>query len=130
MQNTIGPHELALVSPQDFLDRMTQLWSQPPFSMHTSQALLGGWRVMADHYRSVVLSNLSDDPHKSSFALPLPTGSGKTEGTCVSEWCRGTLSLMVRRCTQLVAVRRLRLFAAFRSLVPNDFLRKLWLSLP
>jgi hypothetical protein len=38
---------------------------------------------MADYYRSVVLSNVSDDPHKPSFALPLPTGSGKTEGTCV-----------------------------------------------
>jgi hypothetical protein len=83
MQNTIGSHELALVSPQDFLDRMTELWSQAPFNMLTSPALLGGWRVMADYYRSVVLSNLSDDPHKPSFALPLPTGSGKTEGTCV-----------------------------------------------
>jgi hypothetical protein len=83
MQNTVGSHELPLVSPQDFLDRMTELWSQPPFNMHTSPALLGGWRVMVDHYRSVVLSNLSDEPHKPSFALPLPTGSGKTEGTCV-----------------------------------------------
>jgi hypothetical protein len=83
MQNAIGSHELALVSPQDFLDRMIELWSQPPFNMYTSPALLGGWRVMVDYYRSVVLSNLSDDPHKPSFALPLPTGSGKTEGTCV-----------------------------------------------
>jgi hypothetical protein len=83
MQNAIGSHEIALVSPQDFLDRMSQLWSQPPFNMCTSPALLGGWRVMVDYYRSVVLSNLSDDPHKPSFALPLPTGSGKTEGTCV-----------------------------------------------
>jgi len=83
MQNTIGSHGLALVPPQDFLDRMTQLWSQPPYNMHTSQALLGGWRVMVDHYRSVILSNLSDSPHKPSFVLPLPTGSGKTEGTCV-----------------------------------------------
>ena len=83
MQNAIGSHELALVSPQDFLDRMTDLWSQAPFNMHTTPALLGGWRVMVDYYRSVVLSNLSDTPHKPSFALPLPTGSGKTEGTCV-----------------------------------------------
>ena len=48
MQKTIGSHELALVSPQDFLDRMTQLWSQPPFNMNTTPALLGGWRVMVD----------------------------------------------------------------------------------
>jgi hypothetical protein len=41
------------------------------------------WRVMVDHYRSVVLSNLSDTAHKPSYVLPLPTGSGKTEGTCV-----------------------------------------------
>ena len=83
MQNTIGSHEPALVSPQDFLDRMTHLWSEPPFNMNTTPALLSGWRVMADHYRRAALSNLNDDPLKPSFVLPLPTGSGKTEGTCV-----------------------------------------------
>lgn len=83
MQNAIGSREPSLVSPQAYLDRMTQLWSQPPFSMATTPALLGGWRVMADHYRSVSLNNLSDDAQKPSFVLPLPTGSGKTEGTCV-----------------------------------------------
>ena len=70
MQNTIGSHEPALVSPQDFLDRMTHVWSQPPFNMPTSPALLGGWRVMADHYRAVIRSNLSDDAgqdRRSSF---------------------------------------------------------------
>ena len=52
MQNTIGSHELALVSPQELLgsdDTTLQLWAQPPFNMNTSPALLGGWRVMAEH---------------------------------------------------------------------------------
>jgi hypothetical protein len=83
MQNTIGSHEPALVSPQYFLDRMTHLWSEPPFNMPTSPALLGGWRVMAEHYHALIISNLSDTPVKTSFVLPLPTGAGKTEGTCV-----------------------------------------------
>jgi hypothetical protein len=83
MQNAIGSHEPALVLPQDFLDRMSNLWSQPPFSMPTSPALLGAWRVMVDHYHAVVLSNRRDTQVKPSFVLPLPTGAGKTEGTCV-----------------------------------------------
>jgi hypothetical protein len=83
MPNTIGSHEPALVSPQTFLDRMTHLWSEPPFNMPTSPALLGGWRVMAEHYHAVIISNLSDIPVKTSFVLPLPTRAGKTEGTCV-----------------------------------------------
>jgi hypothetical protein len=83
MQNTIGSHEPALVLPQDFQERMTHLWSQPPFSMPTSPALRGGWRVMLDHYHAVIVSNLSDARVKPSFVIPLPTGAGKTEGTCV-----------------------------------------------
>ena len=84
MDNPLGSHELALVSPVDFLDRMSHLWSQPPFNMPTSPALLDGWRVMADYFRHVITSNTSCDATvKPSFVLPLPTGSGKTEGTCV-----------------------------------------------
>jgi hypothetical protein len=83
MQNTIGSHEPALVSPQTFVDRMTHFWSEPPFNMPTSPALLGGWRVMADQYRAVIIGNLSHTQVKTSFVLPLPTGAGKTEGTCV-----------------------------------------------
>jgi hypothetical protein len=37
MQSTIGLHEPALVSPQDFLDCMTLLWSAP-FNMKTTPA--------------------------------------------------------------------------------------------
>ena len=82
--NTIGSHELALVSPQDFLDRMSLLWSAPPFNMNTSPALLAGWRVLVDHFHRAACSNLSGAvEQKPSYALPLPTGSGKTEGTCV-----------------------------------------------
>jgi hypothetical protein len=92
MQNAIGLPEPALVSPETFLDRMIHIWSQPPFNMPTSPALLGGWRVLADHFHGVILGNLSETQVKlsfgetqvrPSFVLPLPTGAGKTEGTCV-----------------------------------------------
>jgi hypothetical protein len=83
MQNAIGLHEPALVPPQDFLDRMTQLWSNPPRNMPTSPALLDAWSVLVNHLHKATKSNLSEDQHKPSFVLPLPTGSGKTEGTIV-----------------------------------------------
>src|SRR3954452_3770210 len=81
--NTIGSHELALVSPQDFLDRMSLLWSAPPYNMKTSPALLAGWGVLVDYFHRAASSNLGGAGQKLSYALPLPTGSGKTEGTCV-----------------------------------------------
>src|ERR1700754_1623301 len=81
--NTIGSHGPALVSPQDFLDRMSILWSAPPFNMNTTPALLAGWSVLVDHFHRAASSNLSGAEQNLSYALPLPTGSGKTEGTCV-----------------------------------------------
>ena len=52
--------------------------------MNTSPALLAGWRVLVDHFHRAACSNLSGAvEQKPSYALPLPTGSGKTEGTCV-----------------------------------------------
>jgi hypothetical protein len=83
MQTAIGLHEPALVPPQDFLDRMTQLWSNPPRNMPTSPALLDGWSVLVSHFHKATKSNQSEDQHKPSFVLPLPTASGKTEGTIV-----------------------------------------------
>lgn len=83
MKNAIDVHEPALVPPQDFLDRMTQLWSKPPRNMPTSPALLDGWTVFVSQLHKATKSNLSEDQHKPSFVLPLPTGSGKTEGAIV-----------------------------------------------
>jgi hypothetical protein len=52
--------------------------------MNTTPALLAGWGVLVDHFHLAASSNLSDAvAQKLSYALPLPTGSGKTEGTCV-----------------------------------------------
>jgi hypothetical protein len=51
--------------------------------MNTTPALLAGWRVLVDHFRLTTCGNLSDAEQKLSYALPLPTGAGKTEGTCV-----------------------------------------------
>ena len=50
MQNTIGSHEPALVSPQDFLDRMMHLWSEPPFNMPTSWSPKAGAQVTRVRY--------------------------------------------------------------------------------
>jgi hypothetical protein len=85
MQNMIGSHEqqYPLVSPQDFLNRMSLLWSAPPFNMPTTPALLAGWSVLVDHFHRAASSNLSGAEQKLSYALPLPTGSGKTQGTCL-----------------------------------------------
>jgi hypothetical protein len=54
-----------------------------PFNMNTTPALLGGWGVLVDYFNRVIRSNVSGAEQKLSYALPLPTGSGKTEGTCV-----------------------------------------------
>jgi len=51
--------------------------------MAVSSDLLDGWRVLMASFHLAVSGNLREDHHKPSFVLPLPTGSGKTEGACV-----------------------------------------------
>jgi hypothetical protein len=82
MQTTVGSHGLALVSPQDFSDRMHKHWSED-LNMPTPPALISVWRIMAEQFRYLITNNFTDDNYTPSLVLPLPTGSGKTEGTCV-----------------------------------------------
>jgi hypothetical protein len=81
MQTTIGPHELALVSPQDFSVRMNKHWSET-LNMPTSPALIAVHRLMAEEFQSLILRNAAGS-YSSSVVLPFPTGSGKTQGTIV-----------------------------------------------
>src|SRR5882672_10567090 len=84
MQTPIDSHGLALVPSQLFLNRMVQHWSQiSEGKMVATAALKEAWAIFALQCRQLIINNASDNPMKPSVVLPLPTGSGKTEGTCV-----------------------------------------------
>jgi hypothetical protein len=82
MQTTIGSHGLALVSPQDFLVRMRKHWSQT-LNMPMPPALIAAHQLMAEEFQRLIINNATDEGGSASVVLPLPTGSGKTQGTCV-----------------------------------------------
>src|ERR1700730_16475037 len=82
MQTTVGPHELALVSPQDFSVRMRKHWSET-LKMPTPPALIEVHRLMAEEFQRIIINNATDHDSSASVVLPLPTGSGKTQGTCL-----------------------------------------------
>jgi hypothetical protein len=82
MTTTTGQHELALVSPQDFTERMRSHWTVT-LGMPTPPALVPMWTIMADQFVKSTINNYSENPDRPSVILPLPTGSGKTEGTCL-----------------------------------------------
>jgi hypothetical protein len=84
MQSPIDLHGLALVPSQLFLNRMVQHWSQiSEGKMVATAALKEAWAIFELQCRQLIINNASDNPMKPSVVLPLPTGSGKTEGTCV-----------------------------------------------
>lgn len=82
MTTTTGQHELALVSPQDFTERMHSHWTVA-LGMPAPPALVPVWTIMADQFVKSTINNYSETPDRLSVILPLPTGSGKTEGTCL-----------------------------------------------
>jgi hypothetical protein len=81
MQTTVGSCELALVSPEDFSVRMRKHWSVT-LNMPTPPALIAVRRLMAEEFQRSIINNSSNEGG-ASVVLPLPTGSGKTQGTCV-----------------------------------------------
>ncbi|MHC2607066.1 DEAD/DEAH box helicase [Bradyrhizobium liaoningense] len=84
MQTSIDQHGHALVPSQLFLSRMVQHWSKiSDGEMIATPALKEAWSVFELRSRDLIINNASDAPFKPSVVLPLPTGSGKTEGTCV-----------------------------------------------
>jgi len=82
MKTTTGSHELALVLPPEFTDRMLTHW-KVTLGMPTPPALVSVWTTMAEQFVKSIINNTSGQHDSSSVILPLPTGSGKTEGTCI-----------------------------------------------
>ncbi|WP_354269759.1 DEAD/DEAH box helicase [Bradyrhizobium japonicum] len=63
---------------------MVQHWSKiSNGEMIATPALKDAWSVFELRSRDLIINNASSTPFKPSVVLPLPTGSGKTEGTCV-----------------------------------------------
>jgi hypothetical protein len=92
MQTTIGPHGLALVSPQDFSVRMRKHWSET-LNMPTPPALGAAHRLLAEEFQRLIINNATDPSRSASVVLPLPTGSGKTQGTCLYASMQAELNL-------------------------------------
>lgn len=85
MQTNIDPHGLALVPSQLFMERMVQHWSQISHgAMFATSSLKEAWDLFAAYSQCLIVNNANAGaPLKPSIVLPLPTGSGKTEGACV-----------------------------------------------
>lgn len=63
---------------------MVQHWSEiSDGNMPATPALKEAWCVFESRSGVLIINNASDSPFRPSVVLPLPTGSGKTEGTCV-----------------------------------------------
>jgi hypothetical protein len=82
MQRTIGLHNLVLVPPPEFSRQMTAHWSGK-LDMPIPPTLPPVWIAMAEHFSRSAITNGSGVSTSTSVVLPLPTGSGKTQGTCV-----------------------------------------------
>jgi len=83
MNTSIGSHEhYALVSPQDFTDRMDHRWSHG-LQLITSPALRTLWGIMADTFRRSIINSINGVVDAPWLILQPPTGSGKTRGACV-----------------------------------------------
>ncbi|MFK4385895.1 DEAD/DEAH box helicase family protein [Bradyrhizobium sp. USDA 223] len=78
-------HDLALVCPQEFASRMLKRWTTPcpdGLGQHASTALVTLWRIMGDTFRLAAIEAASGVQSPWRILQP-PTGTGKTQGTCV-----------------------------------------------
>jgi hypothetical protein len=78
--------EYALVSPQGFSDRMNDYWTKPRseggLGQFSSNALRTLWRIMGENYVASVVDAAKGVQSPWRILQP-PTGTGKTQGTCV-----------------------------------------------
>jgi hypothetical protein len=82
MHGTIGLHEqYALVSPQDFSERMNDHWVNK-LHLCSSQPLRTLWTVTGARFRDAITDTALDRQAPWRVLQP-PTGSGKTQGACV-----------------------------------------------
>jgi hypothetical protein len=87
MHGTIPkPDHYALVSPRDFAERMNTYWTKPReqggLGQHSSPALRTLWTIMGENFRSSIIEAAKGVQSPWRILQP-PTGTGKTQGTCV-----------------------------------------------
>jgi hypothetical protein len=78
-------HALALVCPHEFSERMLKHWTTPRpegLGQHSSAALVTLWRIMAENFQLATVEAASGIQSPWRILQP-PTGTGKTQGTCV-----------------------------------------------
>ena len=80
------PDHYALVSPQDFSDRMNEYWTRPRsdggLEQCSSIALRTLWKIMGDNFQISIIETAKGVQSPWRILQP-PTGTGKTQGTCV-----------------------------------------------
>src|SRR6266436_4355394 len=83
MLDTIGSHEgqYALVPPQAFADQMNDHWTHK-LSLCPSHALWTLWKVMGTTFQTAIVETANGVQSPWRILQP-PTGTGKTQGTCV-----------------------------------------------
>ncbi|MGY4379754.1 hypothetical protein ACVWZ3_007393 [Bradyrhizobium sp. i1.3.6] len=80
-----SPTEYALVCPEDFSSRMNAYWTSPRpagLGQHSSAPLKLLWKIMGDNFRGAIEEAVLGVQSPWRILQP-PTGSGKTQGTCV-----------------------------------------------
>lgn len=70
----------ALVSPQSFVEQMDLHWKD--LGLSSSSAFRTLWRIMADNFQ-IAIEETAKGVQSPWRILQPPTGTGKTEGTCV-----------------------------------------------
>src|SRR5215475_2502929 len=78
-------HALALVCPNAFSQRMHKHWTTPRpdgLGQHSSPALVDLWRIMGENFQLATVEAASGVQSPWRILQP-PTGTGKTQGTCV-----------------------------------------------
>ena len=78
-------HALALVCPHEFSQRMHKHWTAPRpegLGQYSSAALVTLWRIMAENFQLATVEAASGVQSPLRILQP-PTGTGKTQGTCV-----------------------------------------------
>lgn len=78
-------HKLALLCPHEFSQRMHQRWTTPNpegLGQHASPALVTLWRIMGENFQLATVEVATGVKSPWRILQP-PTGTGKTQGTCV-----------------------------------------------
>src|ERR1700759_3870351 len=78
-------HALALVCPNEFSQRMLQHWTTPcpdGLEQHETPDLVTLWRIMGENFQLATVEAASGVRSPWRILQP-PTGTGKTQGTCV-----------------------------------------------